>query len=452
MKQDKTFEKLLNNPSFKKALKDLDFHSPTPVQQETLPLIVKGDDIICQSSTGSGKTLGFALPIAENIDLRKSLQAIVLVPTRELCEQVTEEFKKITKYTKINTLEVYGGVSINNQIRKVPHAHIIVATPGRLCDLMNRKVIDLSKIKVAVLDEADRMLDMGFIKDVEFILKKTPKQRQTLMFSATIPRMMEKLITRNMNKPKRVNIKEHVDTKLLKQYYYDVQTSKRLHLLVHLLKNEKELHALVFCATRRMVDVVAFNLNKNGVPAEAIHGGLTQNKRKQVISSFHDKETKILVASDIAARGLDIKLLTHVYNFDVPQSSEDYTHRVGRTARAGEEGIAITLLSEKDHRAFQEVLNNPKIKIERIETPEFELIEIVHRIPRSKQSRPASRNSSRGGPRGRPKGRFGPRGRSSSGGRPSGPRGRSSSPRGRSSNSKSPRRSSSSGPVRRRPF
>ncbi len=447
MSKDNTFEKLLSNPSFKKALKELDLHSPTPVQQEAVPLIVKGHDIICQSSTGSGKTLGFALPIVEKIDLRGSLQAIVLVPTRELCEQVSEEFKKITKYTKINTLEVYGGVSINNQIRKVPHAHIIVATPGRLCDLMNRKIINLSTIKTAVLDEADRMLDMGFIKDVEIILKKTPKDRQTLMFSATIPRMMEKLIARNMKDPKRITVQEHVDTKLLKQYYYDVQTSKRFHLLVHLLKHEKDPHALVFCATRRTVDLVAYNLNKSGVPAEAIHGGLTQNKRKQVISSFHDKETKILVASDIAARGLDIKLLTHVYNYDVPQSSEDYTHRVGRTARAGEEGVAITLLSEKDHRAFQEVLSNPKIHIERLESPDYPLVEFIQKLPRSHESRPASRTSSRGGPRGGSRG--GPRGRFGSSKTAS--RGPRSSPRS-GSGSRGPRSSSSSGPVSRRPF
>ncbi len=405
MKKDNTFEKLLNNPSFKKALKALEFHSPTPVQQETLPLIIEGKDVICQSSTGSGKTLGFALPIAENIDLRKTLQAVVLVPTRELCEQVTEEFRKITKFTKINTLEVYGGVSINNQIRKVPSAHIVVATPGRLCDLMNRKAIDLGTVQSMVLDEADRMLDMGFINDVEYILKKTPKKRQTLMFSATIPKMMERLIERHMKKPKRIKIKEQVDTKLLKQYYYDVKTSKRFHLLIHLLRNEKAPHAIVFCATRRMVDLVTHNLNLNGVHAEAIHGGLTQAKRKKVISSFHGKETKILIASDIAARGLDIKLLSHVYNFDVPQSPEDYTHRVGRTARAGEEGVAITLLSEKDHHAFHEILNNPKIKIEQLETPEFETVEFVHRLPRSKQSKPASRGSSRG----RPRKRFGSR-------------------------------------------
>ena len=386
MKNNNTFEGLVVGTSFKKALKALDFHVPTPVQQETLPLISKGHDVICQSSTGSGKTLGFALPIVEDIDLKKSLQAIILVPTRELCEQVAEEFKKITKFTKINTLEVYGGVSINNQIRKVPSAHIIVATPGRLCDLMDRRVIDLSTVKTAVLDEADRMLDMGFIKDVGYILKKTPKNRQTLMFSATIPRMIERLIERHMHKPKVVKIKDQVDTKLLKQYYYDLPTSQRFHLLVHLLKNEKSPHAIVFCATRRVVDLVSRNLKRNGVNAAALHGGLTQAMRKKVMTSFQGKDTKVLVASDIAARGIDVKLLTHVYNYDVPKTSEDYTHRIGRTARAGEDGIAITLVSEKDHRAFQEVLRNPSLKIIRQELPEFDMVEFIHSAPRRRQA------------------------------------------------------------------
>ena len=397
MKNNDTFESLVVGTPFKKALKALDFHSPTEVQQETLPIINSGHDLVCQSSTGSGKTLGFALPILENIDLRSHLQAVILVPTRELCQQVTEEIKKITKFTKINTLEVYGGVSINNQIRKVPQSHIIVATPGRLCDLMERGVIHLGSIKTVVLDEADRMLDMGFVNDVEYILKQTPKKRQTLMFSATIPRMIERLIHKHMIDPKRVSIKDQVDVKLLKQYYYDIPTSQRFHLLVHLLKNEKAPHAIVFCATRRVVDLISRNLKKNGINAAALHGGLTQSMRQKVMSSFQGKETKILVASDIAARGIDVKLLTHVYNFDVPKTSEDYTHRIGRTARAGEDGIAITLVSEKDHRAFQEVLRNPKLKIIRKELPEFEMVEFVHSTQRGRRQTPNQH---------RPKGRF----------------------------------------------
>jgi ATP-dependent RNA helicase DeaD len=391
MNKKNTFAQLIRNELLTKTLKSLEFHDPTPVQEMTLPLIYDMQDVICQSSTGSGKTLAFAIPIVENINPRDKLQAVVLVPTRELCEQVTEEFRKITKFTNINTLEVYGGVSIDNQIRKIPSAHIVVATPGRLLDLINRRVLNLRKIKTVVLDEADRMLDMGFINDVETILEDTPRKRQTLMFSATIPPAMEKIIRRHMWKPQRVKIKEQVDKHLLKQFFYQIPTNKRIHLLVYLLKNEKKPHAIIFCQTRRVVDLVAHNLNKNGVHAQAIHGGLTQNKRKKIISSFHAKETNILVASDIAARGLDIKLLTHVYNFDVPRTPEDYIHRIGRTARAGEEGIAITLVSEKDYKEFKSIERNPKLKILKMDLPEFPLIDYQRALPRRRQHRVAPR-------------------------------------------------------------
>ena len=360
-----TFTTLLRDEDLKKALQDMKIIEPTPIQERALPLLEGKHDVICQAQTGSGKTLAFAIPIAEKINPTEGLQALILVPTRELCEQVTEEFKKIVKYKKINILEVYGGVSIDNQIRKLPKAHVVVATPGRACDLMQRRELKLDQIKTMVLDEADRMLDMGFIKDVEFIIRATPNKRQTLMFSATLPKGIQHITRRHMRDPKVLKTKEQVDKQLLKQYYYDVPIRDRFHLLVHLLQKEQAPYAIVFCGTRRAVDLITYNLNQNGIDAKAIHGGLTQAKRKQVMDSFHGKKTQILVASDVAARGLDIKLLTHVYNFDVPTTPEEYTHRIGRTARAGEEGIAITLVSEKDYDNFRRVLQDRTLKIEK---------------------------------------------------------------------------------------
>ena len=276
-----TFTTLLKDESLKKALKDMRIVEPTPIQEKALPLLEGNHDVICQASTGSGKTLAFAIPLAEKINIQESIQAIVLVPTRELCEQVTEEFRKVVKYKQINILEVYGGVSIENQIRKLPKAHVIVATPGRACDLLNRRVLRLDRVKTLVLDEADRMLDMGFIKDVEILIRATPNKRQTLMFSATLPKGIQHITRRHMKDPKVLKTKEQVDKNLLKQYYYDVPIRDRFHLLVHLLQKEKAPYAIVFCGTRRAVDLITYNLNQNGIDARAIHGGLTQAKRKQ---------------------------------------------------------------------------------------------------------------------------------------------------------------------------
>jgi len=380
MKTAHSFDHLVEHPISKHALQTLCITEPTPAQERTIPLIKDGHDVICQSSTGSGKTYAFVLPILEHA-LSNELSVLVLVPTRELCEQVSQDFKDIISTRNINVLDVYGGVSIDAQIKKLPHAHIIVATPGRLCDLLNRKAIRLDTITTLVLDEADRMLDMGFINDVEFILKTTSRKRQTLMFSATIPRSIEHIITRHMRDPKRVKTKEQVDKHLLKQYYYVVPVRDRFHLLVQLLKEERAPYAIVFCGTRRAVDLVAYNLNKNGIISHAIHGGLTQAMRKQVMTSFHDKKTHILVASDIAARGLDIKMLTHVYNFDAPKTSQEYIHRIGRTARAGEQGIAITLLSDKDFDNFRRVQRDPSLNVERLESPPFPIVTFSPFIP-----------------------------------------------------------------------
>lgn len=378
-----TFEKLVSDPFIRKSLKEIGILEPTPIQERAIPLVQAGHDVVGQSSTGSGKTFAFAIPIIEKIKTSEGLQAVVLVPTRELCEQVAEECSKLTRYKSINVLKVYGGVSIDGQIRKIPDANIIVGTPGRMKDVLQRRVLRLDAIKFLVLDEADKMLDMGFIEDVEFIIKTTPTKRQTLMFSATMPKEVMHIIQKHMRDPQIIRTKEQVDKGLLKQYYYDVPIRDRFHLLVHLLKNEKAPYAIVFCGTRRAVDLVEYNLNKNGLQAKAIHGGLTQSRRKQVMESFQGKNTEILVASDIAARGLDIKMLTHVYNFDVPKTPKEYVHRIGRTARAGEEGIAVTLVSEKDYDNFRRVLDDRSLKIEKLPLPKYEIVQFQPFMQRS---------------------------------------------------------------------
>ncbi|HLC72987.1 MAG TPA: DEAD/DEAH box helicase [Candidatus Nanoarchaeia archaeon] len=382
MEERITFEKLITDPFVKKALHEIGIVEPTPIQERAIPLVQSGKDVVGQSSTGSGKTFAFAVPIVEQIKTTEGLQAIVLVPTRELCEQVADECSKVTRYKSVYVLKVYGGVSIEGQIRNIPKANIIIGTPGRVKDVLQRRVLRLDTIKFFVLDEADKMLDMGFIEDVEFILKATPTKRQTLMFSATMPKEVMHIVNKHMRAPEWIKTKEQVEQTLLKQYYYDVPIRDRFHLLVHLLKEEKAPYAIVFCGTRRSVDLVAYNLNKNGLEAKAIHGGLTQSKRKQVMESFQGKKTEILVASDIAARGLDIKMLTHVYNFDVPKTPKEYVHRVGRTARAGEEGIAITLVSHKDYDNFRRVLDEPSLKIEKLPLPKFQIVEFQPFMPR----------------------------------------------------------------------
>ncbi len=382
MEERLTFEKLVTDPFVKKALQEIGILEPTPIQERAIPSIQIGKDVVGQSSTGSGKTFAFAIPIVEKIKTTEGLQALVLVPTRELCEQVADECSKITRYKSINVLKVYGGVSIEGQIRNIPRANIIIGTPGRVKDVLQRRALRLDTVKYFVLDEADKMLDMGFIEDVEFIIKATPNKRQTLMFSATMPKEVMHIVNKHMQSPEWIKTKEHVEQTLLKQYYYDVPVRDRFHLLVHLLKHEQAPYAIVFCGTRRAVDLVAWNLNKNGLEAKAIHGGLTQSKRKQVMESFQGKKTEILVASDIAARGLDIKMLTHVYNFDVPKTPKEYVHRVGRTARAGEEGIAITLVSEKDYDNFRRVLDDRSIKVEKLPLPKYELSQFQAFIPR----------------------------------------------------------------------
>jgi ATP-dependent RNA helicase DeaD len=330
----------------------------TPVQQEIIPAILDKRDVIAQSETGSGKTLSFAIPLIEEINRRDGLRALVVVPTRELAVQIAREFVKFSQGKHLGVTPIYGGVSINDQIRKLDRTNIIVGTPGRLIDLLNRGVLRLDTIRYLVLDEADRMLDMGFIRDIEKIMARTPKERQTLLFSATLAKEIVQLSHKYLRSPKQVQLASAVKPEFLRQTYYQSSVERKLPLLVHLLKKERDL-ALVFCNRKHYTEKLARQLSREGVHAKCLNGDMSQSQRERVTSDFRQKKITVLVATDVAARGLHIDDITHVYNYEIPRDVDSYTHRVGRTARAGQRGEAISLVSGgEDKRFFQQILFN----------------------------------------------------------------------------------------------
>ncbi len=369
------FEDLKIKPELLKAVTELGFTELTQIQEKSIPEIQAGRDVVGQSSTGSGKTAAFGLPILEKIEHGKGIQALILTPTRELCVQVTDALRSFGKFVNVHVASVYGGVSIDPQVTAIRTAEIIVGTPGRMLDHMERRTINFHNVRFLVIDEADRMFDMGFIEDVEKIIRQTPKNRQTMLFSATMPSEVRHIVERHLISPATIKGIVYVDTSLLRHVYYDVKPHDKFSLLVHLLKQNEEGIALVFCATRREVDAVASNLKEQGINALPIHGGMEQNKRLRAVDALKSEKITVLVATDVAARGLDIRNVSHVYNYDVPKSSSDYIHRVGRTARAGGEGDAVTLLSERDHGSFTMVLRDRSLKISKAEKPGFERVQ-----------------------------------------------------------------------------
>ncbi|MBU0756503.1 MAG: DEAD/DEAH box helicase [Nanoarchaeota archaeon] len=357
-----------------KSIEKVGYTTPTQVQEESIPLILQGRDIIAGAATGSGKTLAFASAIIEKAFPGKGIQAIVLTPTRELAIQVSEEIMRFAEFKQLTITAIYGGVSISPQMDALPNTDVVVGTPGRVLDHLSRGTMDLSKVKVFVLDEADRMLDMGFIEDVESILSACPKKRQTLLYSATISTYIYGLAEKYMDNPAKVAVDSYVDPSLLTQVYYQVAPNQKFSLLVHFLKKEVRGLVMVFCNTQRATDFVAKNLNKQGIEAIPIHGGLSQARRSHTLERFNSGKALVLVCTDVAARGLHIEGVTHVYNYDIPKEAKQYVHRIGRTARAGEEGIAISLLTEHDYDNFNRVLSNHDLNIERMDTPQVERV------------------------------------------------------------------------------
>ncbi|HUW64934.1 MAG TPA: DEAD/DEAH box helicase [Spirochaetia bacterium] len=346
-----TFSDLGIHQEVLQAISNMGFEETTPIQEQTIPLALQGRDIIGQAQTGTGKTAAFGIPIIESIELQnENIQAIVITPTRELAVQVAEELNKIGQFRGIRTIPIYGGQDIVRQITALrTHPQVIVGTPGRLMDHMNRRTIRLSSIRIVVLDEADEMLNMGFIEDIETILKDIPEDRQTLLFSATIPRPIQSLASNFMKNPELIAIRtREMTVPNTVQQYMEVSERQKFDVLCRVLDTYSPEASIIFSRTKRRVDELAEALTKRGYAAEGIHGDLTQSKRDSVLRKFKEGSTEILVATDVAARGLDISGVTHVFNFDIPQDPEGYVHRIGRTGRAGKSGFAITFASPRE--------------------------------------------------------------------------------------------------------
>lgn len=395
------FIKLGLSKDVTKVLEYLEFDEPTEIQKKTIPLALAGEDIIGGSATGSGKTLAFASGIVESVKPNKGVQALILTPTRELAKQVARSIRQFGENKMLNVLAIYGGVSIGPQIKKLLSTEVVVGTPGRLLDHMKRRTLRLDNINTLVLDEVDRMFDMGFHKDVESIIQKCPKERQTMLFSATISSEINYLSKKYTTDAKEVEVKSYIDASKLEQVFYDTPGKLKFSLLVHLLKKEKSNLAIVFCSTRRNVDFIAKNLAKEGIHAKAIHGGMNQRKRTKILKEFHKKGLKVLVGTDVAARGLDIDDVSHVYNYDVPSGSKGYIHRIGRTARAGKEGKAITILTSRDYENFREVLKDDSLNIVKADLPKVDLIKTIKTHSKSRRRRGRGRRGKKGKRRGR---------------------------------------------------
>src|SRR4030066_251095 len=350
-----------------RSIEELGFENLFPIQAQAIIPLLEGKDVIGQAQTGTGKTAAFGVPMIERLDpqLRK-VQGLVLVPTRELAVQVAQNMICFAKYAKLRVLPVYGGASIERQIRELQNgAQIVVGTPGRLIDLLERRFLNLSSVKILVLDEADRMLDMGFIEDIEYILSKVPHDRQTSLFSATIDRTVMSVCNRYMKNPEKILVsKDEIALTQMKQYYVVVNSYSKYETLCNILKENHVGRAIIFCKTRRGTSALSDKLRRKGCNVEALHAGFTQSQRDHVINSFREGRLKLLVATDVAARGLDIEGITHIINFDVPLEAPVYFHRIGRTARMGLEGTAITLVGYGELSYFNDIKALTKTTIE----------------------------------------------------------------------------------------
>ena len=356
------------------AVTALGYEEPTPIQQEAIPVLLSGRDMLGQAATGTGKTAAFALPLLDKLardakTVRGKVRALVLVPTRELAMQVAEALHKYAKGSNLNVVPVYGGAPMDHQIRALRRgAEVVVGTPGRVLDHLRRRTLDLSNVQVLVLDEADEMLDMGFAEDIDAIVAETPETRQTALFAATFaPRIMS-IAGRHLKNPKKVQIaqEKRAAGKLprIRQVAYIVGKGQKITALSRILDFESPKSAIIFCRTRLEVDELTDTLNAHGYGAQALHGGMVQKQRDRVMQLFRTEKADILVATDVAARGLDIDHVSHVINFDLPTAPEVYVHRIGRTGRIGREGVAITLVSPREQRFLQYVERLTKQKIE----------------------------------------------------------------------------------------
>lgn len=355
-----------------RAVAAMGFEEATPIQQRAIPLILEGRDLVGQAQTGTGKTAAFGIPILERINTRqRDVQALVIVPTRELAVQVSDELGKLGQRKGVRVLPVYGGQPIERQLRALGHhPHVVCGTPGRLLDHIQRRTLHLGNIRTAVLDEADEMLDMGFLEDIEAILENVPEQVQTLLFSATMPGPIEALARRFLKDPEFVSVERAALTApSIEQVYCEVHEQQKFEVFTRLLDVDNPELALVFVRTKRRVDELTEGLRQRGYDAEGLHGDMNQRQRDEAMRKFREGRINLLVATDVAARGLDVSGVTHVYNFDIPQDPESYVHRIGRTGRAGRTGVATTLVTYREMRLLRMTEQQTKARIRRKPVP-----------------------------------------------------------------------------------
>lgn len=371
--ENKAFSELGLDESILKAIDAMGFEEPSKIQAEVIPILLKGHDVIGQAQTGTGKTLAFGAPILSRIVRSEGkINSIILTPTRELAIQVNDELNRIAKFTKIKLLPAYGGQPIERQISALRRGiDIVVGTPGRVLDLIRRKALNLSSIRFLVLDEADEMLNMGFIDDIEEIIKNSNEGRQTMLFSATMPEEIKRLAKRYM-KPEMKHIailKNAMTVATVDQYYYEIKNKDRFETLCRILDVDEPSSAIIFCKTKRGVDELVEGLQGRGYSTEGMHGDMNQNQRINTLRKFKEGNLEFLIATDVAARGIDVENVTHVINYDLPQDVESYVHRIGRTGRANREGVAYTLVTAREYMSLKHIEKVTKSKIRRREIP-----------------------------------------------------------------------------------
>ncbi len=373
------FNKLKLIEPILKALEDKQYSEATPIQEQAIPLILEQNDVLGSAQTGTGKTAAFAIPIIqqlyqqEQFENKAKIKALIVTPTRELAIQIDDNIKEYSKYTKVKHTVIFGGVKQEKQVARLRQGvHILTATPGRLLDLISQGIISLNQINMFVLDEADRMLDMGFIHDIKKLLALLPKQRQSLFFSATMPKNIVTLSNQILSNPKKIEVSPVSSTaETIQQYIYKTNKADKKELLFHILKNEDIDQVLLFSRTKHGADKIVRNLKKKNISSAAIHGDKAQNQRQKALKDFKDGKIRVLVATDIAARGIDIDKLKYVINYDVPNESESYVHRIGRSGRAGENGIAISLCEPEENAYVTDIERLIKKRIEVIRDNPF---------------------------------------------------------------------------------
>ncbi len=393
-----TFEKLNLIDPITHALKTKGYLQPTPIQEKAIPFILQGKDVFGCAQTGTGKTAAFALPILQllnekHIKDHSFIKALILAPTRELAIQIDDSFKNYGRQLHLKHTVIFGGVSQNTQTNALQKGvDIVIATPGRLLDLMQQGFVKLNKIEFFVLDEVDRMLDMGFINDIRKIIAKLPQKKQTIFFSATVPPEIKKLADTLLHHPVSVQVAAiSAPAESVQQFVYHVEKASKKGLLLHVLKERKIDHALVFTRTKHGANKVAKDLTSSGIRAEAIHGNKSQTARQNALAGFKNRSVKILVATDIASRGIDVDKLTHVINFELPEVAETYIHRIGRTGRAGEGGMALSFCASEEKVYLKDINKLLPKPIEVAATPDLPFM-VVHHTPKTNQ-KPASNNS-----------------------------------------------------------